>query len=525
MPLAATVVVAFATVACGAAPPWSRCDLLPADVDLYVHVDDAAGLRRQWAAMPLLAAVRAAFIDERVSALWSNLARNLGRSEAQCFDQLLGRDLIFAMRHEGDRSEWLLVTEMDAATVDHLFNGLGGRHLGGGFLEFPAQGVVATWRDSGLYIAPSVDSTLLRSALDRVFGPRGSKQDPQRIAQDAAASPPPDRLSEHRLLRDAASWPDSRAQIFVRHSTPMAGESVIAFDCRDRSVKVRQRGRLAEELRAPVTPAPPPLRREVLRRFDTVALAGSISQQSSGTISALWAPWLPEARACEGFRRNLGDRWMVLVGEVDGDSRVPCRVPAVAVAFEVREVCLGRRQHEELVARAIQCANARWGKALGGAIPVPEPAACTDIEAPRHCDLNRTLRNACTDHPLVRTCSLHWRTVEGGDGNWQVYATHREWLDRVAQALEPKVRPEDAPVNEDAPSGFLDTRATASLIEGWGDSADQFYASDPARFRDAVALVASMLRGIERVRWQVDRPECSIIETTLSIELAQPSSP
>jgi len=583
--LATATTLVLATMTWIAAPPWTGTELVPEDVDLYVHVDDASGLRRELESTPLIDVFRTILVDEQVASRWATIAERLKLDEARCFDDLLGRDVVFAMKSgepgEAGRpgADWLLATRMDESTFERVVTSLNGRHRGQGIVEFPCQGIVAAWRAPTLFIASSLSSRLFVEALERVEASRGSdgrrpvelagdlpsKRGDARIlgTNDAAATAvhtkgsdrtpttngARDRgpvLADHPLLRAAAAWPGSRMQLFVRHPSTFAGVSVITMNVADRGAQLRQRSRFAN---LPIAAAPDAALDDasLLRRFESMALLGVLRRQGESPATSLLATLLPDAKPCEEMRRNAGERWMLLIGDADGAPYVSCRVPAVAVAMEIREPCAGRRSHEAFLARAIQDVNARYAKNLGGMITPPEVAACTDIEAPRQCDLNRLIRALCGDHPMVRSSSLHWRTVAGDDGNWQLYASHRDWLDRVARRLEgsclvsagrkhAEVAVTEPAVKSDVvmqsaivkapepppPEGFLTGPSVATMLDGWGASADDFAAENPARFRKAVATLSSMLRGFEHVRWNLSRPEAQVIETQIQIDFARP---
>lgn len=525
MPLLAPFVIALVGIAATGpieaptrvSPPWTGVDLVPADTDFYIHVDDAAGLRRRLAAMPLMDAVRSAFSDEQVTARWTSIAQRLGRTEEQCFDELLGRDVVVAMRRTEQETDWVLVTRIDETTFEHIFARLRGKFVGDGLIDFPCQGLVGAWREPNLIIGPSRTAPLF-------------------IGTTAPVRERPPALSTHALLRAARSWAPSGVQVFLRHPDLVAGASVITATLSDRAITMQHLAQFDHMALPSESKEETPLDSSLLSRFEGLAMAGVIRRQCDAPAGAFMTAILPEAQPCEGMRLNAGDRWMLLIGDVDGAPSVSCRVPAVAIAVEVRDSCDGRRQHEAMLRRAAQAFNARYARSFGGEITPPEVAACADIEDPRHCDLSRPLRAASGNHPLVRTCSLHWRAVAGDDGNWQLYSSHRSWLDQVARRLEgtgssdaPRIiarSPEVVATPTEVPNeGFLHGPAVALMIETWGNSAPEFVASDPDRFREAIALCAAMLRGADRVRWRMERPRAQLLETHMSIDLAPPSAP
>jgi len=550
--------------AASVAPAWEGVEAIPGDVDLYIHVDGAASLRRRMQQLPLAQAFDAAFVGDEVTGCWSSISKRLGRNEVECFDELLGRELRFAMRRTSEGVDWLLATELDDATLARVRNGLGGRMAAGGIIEFPCQRLVAAWRPPTLFVSRSLESPLLRRAIGDA-APAG----------DAAAP----TLAADPLVASARHWPSSQLQLFVRHGAPLEGASVFAADLAGRVATVRHRMR-AEGACAAANSELAPIDAAVLDRFESISLAGTVRRQCDASILALVEKVLPGCAPCEGMRRNAGDRWLMLVGGSGPDASSACQVPMIALAVEVQEPCQARRQHEAFLHRAVERYNERFASRFGAAIEPPPVAACTDLEAPRHCDISAPLRAASGDHPLLRNCSLHWRTVAGDGGTWQVYASNRGWLDAVSMRLEeadetpstPRlvvaandsaqesaasggtaaVTPTNAaalatPANHlaaAAPSsgapapagvvagrsgsiekGFLCGAPVASMLESWGRAAEEFAPDEPDRFRRGVSLLASLLRGVECLRWSETSAESGETLTIVRIELAPPSAP
>jgi len=491
-----------------AAPPWPGIDRVPADVDLYLHVDDPAALRRSLGDLPLAQAFGAVLADECVTTRWTSIAQRLGVEETQCFDDLLGRELRFVSRRTPAGDDWLLATEIDDATLGRVREGLGGRMAAGGIIEFPCQGLVAAWRPPTLFVSTTRSSPLFMAAID------------------GAALARRDSLVVQPLLESASRWPRSQMQLYAKHAFPVAGASVWTAELDGRTARLRHRMRLDSTPLDAESPGAAPLNTDVLRRFERLAIAGTVRRQCEDSTLAVISGILPEFEPCDGMRRNAGDRWLMVMGETGAAPPAMYRVPSIAVAVEVREPDKARKQHEGMLRRAIEGFNTRYAATLGREVALPQVAACADLEAPQHCDMNWAFRAVSNDHPLVRTCSLHWRTVAGDNGNWQVYASHREWLDRVAIQLETdevpvaaEARRSDAGAQDDC-DGFVRGRALASMVASWEPAVADFDADDPERCREGVAMLASFLRGMEWIRWRITRPESNLVDTTIRLELA-----
>lgn len=498
----------LATAACTASgstatssPSWVGAERTPADVELYVHIEGAAQLRARLGGQPLGQALRRVIADESVTRRWSGIAQRLGLSETKCFDELLGRDLRFVARRGEDGMEWLLATDMDEATLGRVRDRLHGRMSTGGFIEFPCQGLVAAWRPPTLWVAPGRCSRLLSLAVGAAVPDRGAS---------LAALP---------LVEAAAKWPSTQVQLFIRHTWPVAGESIFTVEFDAAGATVRHRTRADSLGGRSEVPDVRPIDGSILQRFEGTALAAMVRPQCDDAALPVLSAALPDFRPCEGMRRNAGDRWLLAIGDSEPTSSLQYRAPMLAVALEVREPCKGRRQHLAMLERALASFNARYADALGGAVVLPKGLECADLESPQHCDLNWALRAVSEDHPLLRTCSLHWRTVVGERdlASWQVYASHREWLDRVSLILESA--PSESP-RSSVPDGFVRGPALAGMIASWREQAAEFAPDDQARFSEGMEMVVAFLRGVEWIRWRSEQPERTIVESTIRLELA-----
>ena len=117
---------------------------LPTSVDLALALDNGAALRRELGTMPLLLTLATQPRPEAVFEAWSELAGELGMTDAEAFDLLLGRRMIIAGAdlQYGDTGDpqWALLSEIDPATERSLREKLGAapRRIVGGqvVLEF-----------------------------------------------------------------------------------------------------------------------------------------------------------------------------------------------------------------------------------------------------------------------------------------------------------------------------------------------------------------------------------------------------
>jgi hypothetical protein len=101
---------------------------LPAEVEFVAAMDDGATLRRSLGGSPIMLALGSMRRPAAVIDAWSQLAADLGMSEAEAFDLLLGQRVVFAASglHSGAKeSQWALLSELDPVTDRRLRADLG----------------------------------------------------------------------------------------------------------------------------------------------------------------------------------------------------------------------------------------------------------------------------------------------------------------------------------------------------------------------------------------------------------------
>lgn len=94
----------------------------PAEIDLALVVDRAAQWRREPLGDALWALASGVFKTGESSRAWETLSRQLGMSEEQAFDALLGNRAMFVRQagHDADPGTWAVLSVVDRATEDAL---------------------------------------------------------------------------------------------------------------------------------------------------------------------------------------------------------------------------------------------------------------------------------------------------------------------------------------------------------------------------------------------------------------------
>jgi hypothetical protein len=491
------MVVGILSLVLAMAPPgdgaFQSAAVAPPDVQLLVRVRQAAGLRSD----PALAGAQGALArlagDRMLAIAWGALAEAMEMDAGGLFDALVGADATYMERSRDAGVEWALVTRMPQATYDRLVERLKPSMQGNGCVVFGAQGAKAYWRAPFLLVGAAARSALVDEVAASVDAP-------------APGLPALDREPE---VRQASGWPAGRIEFIHRVVGARPGITVGTLELEAGRASVRHRSRFEAP---PIHVAPgEPADLGLLAPFEGDALAVFAMNPWRGELDPAEPvdALLLEGKMDAAMRTNMGARQVLVVGEhaVPGGG---LRAPTLGLAFEVRDPVLAERQWDGWAGRLMAQVATR------AQMPAPEMPPLEPGRA-RQARIEPLFARALGDHPLVRDMDLCWMTLSTPDGAWQLLATERGLLDRMAGRLGGVVR---APAPEGwHEAGRLRGAAIADHIRTWGAHARGFLPEAPEAFAQGAALAADLAGVADALEWRARAPEPSVIEGQLEVRL------
>lgn len=508
--------------------PFDAAAHVPADVSVYLHLTDAAALRRELADRPIFDWITGILNDTEAKEAWHQLAEQVNMPPQRMFDLCFGREMTFIKRTVHDQSsEWALITRMPPRRITRLLERLEPKALrprfGAAVFEVPEHELLLTRRDGVLLIGPARHSSLLFDVLRRMH-------EPERVQGDALG-----RTTAFERRAELQGIDGASLGVYLRHAPPMGGWSIASATFSDDRIHVQHRAAFdvspfsREPTKIAIDASP-------LDSLDDHALLAFVEPTDIGqsAIETFLMASIGEGLMSREMRQTLGDRRIIVLGEIEGrqeEQPIDMQAPTIAILLEMREAT---QLDEELDRQMIRLANAL--NALGAdrfEIDVPSLESLRNDDAARSVDLSAAMQWLAGELPLVQPVSLNWAISNSRHGHYTVFASHPAELRGTFAALE---RNDDAanvlaansnnePDRRYQHCGMANGVRIAHHLESWAEQAHVL--AEPAlqdEFKHTIRLMSHLARGMERIRWRLARPEYNHMELEIMIRLTPPES-
>ncbi len=501
--------------------PFGAAALAPADVRLFVHIDDATQLRGQLQNRPIGRWIRSWLAQGELPGAWERLSAAAGLTEAEFFDRCLGRQVTLLSRRGEFSSEWVVLTEIEPQVSAALLRNLAPRVLAPrddvGVFHLAEQELLLARAGRLVLIAPHDDRGLFDAMVTNL-----NRAPEHSLAQHEAV------VQGTMLGMGLGNDPGrARAGLLIRHRPPLGGWSVGVADLDEDRVTVRHASRFdSAPFRSRITEftwdASP------LRCLEGTGFLGYIepTDTAGGPFDAFVATLLGEPLISQALGDNLGARRITAFADVEGrleDPPFDLLLPTVVRAYEVNDAARAWSQVDAHMIRLVGALN-KLGQG-SFQLKVPDPAGF-EPGRPRSIPIGPMTRWLFGDIPGIDQTSLNW-TVSGVETSWCIVASHPDHLDAVARALATDTR--CLPVAGDrgrwTTSGVGDGKRLAQHLASWSTHAETLAVpEDVAAMRDALNLLRELAQGINRGRWRMTRPTVETVTTEAEFELSPPDS-
>lgn len=280
---------------------------VPPDVQVYVCVKRASDLRSEIGDTPLGAALGRALGRTHLGKAWFWLARAEEIGERELFEDFVGESITVVLRRgEGGAFDWAALTVVDDDSWGNVSRKLSFRRhaprFGMTIRTLPDHGLIFARSDELVLVGPH-DTGLFRDVLKIL-----ADQDVITLADD------PGMVRAHRLGKGDIG-------LFVRHDDPMGGMTAMVASVDEHQMRIRQSSRFAN---SPFGDAPRPTQIDPAF-LDQIAatqvcVVAHPLEWPTGPLAAFLRTQFPEGAIKQRMLDGLGDRMVILVGEVAPES-------------------------------------------------------------------------------------------------------------------------------------------------------------------------------------------------------------
>lgn len=504
-------------VALAADSPFADAQFVPADVTVFVHIENGAALRKQLAQQPVGSLMANQLGDELLGEASSQLVKLSGKTAPELFDTLLGSCFTLVTQRGENEPRWTIITRVSPESMNELRRAWRvQRQLpknGFALSLLPEQDILLAERGETVIIGPRTNATLLETIVSAQNEPlKNSLADQPKFAERAAA------------------LGSGRCAIYITNGESVGGSSLFIADLNGSSVRLKQSAQFDR----------PPFSRDVtklncdfsiVRNFERDQLFTIIEPTDIGPTQqeSFVYQMLGDVSGASELQKVTGPRRIFTIGEEEGRLReipedVLAPVPAVAIEIDGDKYTIA--QLDVRMTRIATALNDVKDGAL--LIDVPPPHAFKAGHA-RRIDLSPVAESFTGGFPIMRNVSLNWRIVESdgepSGGAWCVIAGSPQELDSVVKSLETPCKKESRLIGTFDSVGSINGVRVSQQLSTWKNVAGKLAPQgEQQQFTQAIDLLSQLAGGAERICWQMRRPARNEMLLDVQIKLREEPS-
>lgn len=514
-PLKAAVETAAQNTDAPLAGPFADAQFVPGDVKFFLHVSDAANLRRKIAAQPIADLFHTLIGGEKLRAAWSDLATLSKLSDAELFDTLLGGEFTLASRPGSGENvqQWAIITDVAPETMISLRRAWRvqrqlPRH-GFAMALLPEQDILLAERDRTIIIGPRGESAL----FDIILAGQSRK-----LSSSLAQS--------EQFAERAGALGDGGCALYITNGESVGGSSLFVADLNGRSVHLRQAARFRQ----------PPFERQttklqcdysLVRNFERDQLATIMEPADLGPtrLESFTYELLGDTVGARELQNAAGNRRILTFGEEEGRLRdvpddVLAPVPAVVIEMDGDKYTIA-----QLDVRMTRIASVLNDMNDGAMLINVPPAHVYKQGHDRRIDVSTAVDAFAGGFPIMKNVSLNWDIVNGESGTWCVIAGSPHQLQSVVTSLGTPCTSEARLVGTFDSVGSINGARVGEHLLSWKAVAGQLApAGEQQEFAQAIDLLSQLTGGADRICWQMRRPARDEMLLDMQIKLRESPS-
>lgn len=491
--------------------PFAAASMAPADATCYVHVEGAAGIRKELADRPIAGWLNNVFQSGQCHDAWMHLARSAKLDQGALFDLCLGRRFTLIMR---SNNEWALITDIDLESGTQFLGQIKPRvrppQSGMAVFELPEQELLIARADRAMVLGPAKQSKLFFEVLPRISTTKAS-------AGGRGGQP---WITQGRELGSGC------VGVYLKHDPPLGGYSLAVADLQGDQLAIHH---AAHFMSAPFNHGVTKLKCDFspVQKFEDCALVAFIQPMDvgDGPIEAFVTASLHQGLISQKMREMLGMRRLIVVGERDlRQAQKP--VDLLSTTFVS---CLELKDRhgaaEELDQQMVKLAKHVNDMAKGSFLIQTPNMRCWRVGEPREVDLSPATQWFSGGFPIMKSVALTWTVADGPQGSWFVIGSERQSLEDVVKQLKSECPRDTRFVGQFDSCGSANGHRICKHFRNWSDQADQF--AEPANvedFRATLRMMSELAGGVQSCHWQLARPSANDMKLDVQIQLSAPES-
>lgn len=493
---------------------FAETHLAPADVWMYVHIEDVHRLRDDLERLPISEWGQTFLQGGQMIQTWSSLTALAGANKTGLLDMMVGNELTFMVRNSGADTQWVILTDIEQDKAELLLKRLKPRILrsqrDASFYRIPEHDLMLALSTDGILgICQFQQSQLLMKVIGRMEGQKGRSLADNEAIQKVARKLGPGQVG-----------------VYIKHDRPWGGWSVATLNFEGQQLKIQHRAKFDEEdYSQPTT-----------KKTIDVALLENFRHLSSLTImeptdipQAMWGSFFTqllgrEPLFNEELKKSIGDVRILTVGNIEGQLqrfKTDLHLPTFAMCVELNDSDIPESAIDKRLLRIARRLNhIGQGKFL---LDIPKYESFIPGE-PRTINLDPLTAYLGGDLPYMHNIDLCWQTTESVNGNYLVIATHEQLLRDSVEALQKEIT---CPSRRGkwVSCGIANGTRIGHHLQSFSHQAPLIAKLGQVdEFVNTLQMMSKLAFGINVAGWRLQRPCPSEIFLEVEIELAPPVS-
>ncbi|HWB20112.1 MAG TPA: hypothetical protein VG711_07430 [Phycisphaerales bacterium] len=494
---------------------FANAALVPEDVSLYIHVEDAKSLYDQIRRRPIAKWLTAQVTEGLFEHAWQGLAKSMQMEPSDLFEKLLGRSVTLVVRNSDAGSdadgrgapgddEWAVMTSIDEPVAKDLLKRMHVMLDLFGPCELPEQELLIQCDPNGMIIGPK----RRRGLFDELCKRRDELKPAHSLAQSSA-------------MQSVRELGEGSVGILVRHAQPVGGWSAAVASLSGDEVSVRHIGKFHNApFKGDVTRTQGDYSTIKKLESDHMVVMAEPIDKGDGLVEHFVMQTTGEHMLSDVLKAKLSDRRITAIGETEGGDKTQENAADLVIVTAL-ELSTTKDAEAELNERMRELAQRIRSQAEGSLLTQASMMHPAAMNPNADIDVAEAMNNGLTGgFPVMKSAKLAWCVMEASDGKWLVVASNRKSLDEFCGDLSKPTVPSAELMGKYETVGSINGVRLGRHLRGFADEAAMFVgATSESDLQKALDEFSDLAEGVGTCRWQMSRPDVNEMKLEMQIQL------